>query len=96
MAAQLLVLEALLALGAVVLYDVSIRGAGLLVLTCVLATAGIAAAGTVYGAVAAGLRVRETLLPLLVLPVLAPVLLAAARASEAALGTSSVDACAWR
>ena len=34
---------------------------------------------------AAGLRVRETLLPLLLLPVVAPVLIAATRASEAAL-----------
>ena len=47
---------------------------------------GLAAAGTVYGVLAAGLRVRETLLPLLLLPVVAPVLLGATRASEAALG----------
>ena len=36
---------------------------------------GSAAAGTLYGVLAAGLRVRETLLPLLLLPVLAPVLI---------------------
>ena len=35
----------------------------------------------------AGLRVRETLLPLLLLPVAAPVLLSATRAWEVALGT---------
>jgi heme exporter protein B len=94
-AAQLLALEVLLALGVIVFYDASVHGAGLLLLTCLLATAGIAAAGTVYGAVAAGVRVRDTLLPLLVLPVLAPVLLAAARASEAALGTTSADGWPW-
>ncbi|MGH9278192.1 MAG: heme exporter protein CcmB [Acidimicrobiales bacterium] len=94
-AAQLLVLEVVLAVGVAVLYDVSLRGAGVLVLTCMLATAGIAASGTVYGAIAAGLRMRETLLPLLVLPALAPVLLAAARASEAALGTTTADAWPW-
>ena len=94
-AAQLLALEALLALGVVVFYDVDLRGAGLLVLTCLLATAGIAAAGTVYGAVAAGLRVRDTLLPLLVLPVLAPVLLAAATASESALALTSAEGWPW-
>ena len=94
-AAQLLVLEALLAVGVVVFYNVSLHGAGLLLAVSGLATAGIAAAGTVYGAVAAGLRVRDTLLPLLVLPVLAPVLLAAARASEAALGTTTADAWPW-
>lgn len=94
-AAQLLALEVVLAVGVVVLYDVSLHGAGLLALVCLLATAGIAAAGTFYGALAAGLRMRETLLPLLVLPVLAPVLLAAARASEAALGTTTADAWPW-
>ena len=46
---------------------------------------GIAAAGTLYGVLAAGLRVRETLLPLLLLPVLAPVLIGSTRAFEAAL-----------
>jgi heme exporter protein B len=84
-AAQLVALEVLLAVGVVVLYDVTLRGAVLLVVTCLVATVGIAAAGTVYAVLAAGLRVRETLLPLLLLPVLAPVLLGAARASEAAL-----------
>ncbi|HEX2272730.1 MAG TPA: heme exporter protein CcmB, partial [Acidimicrobiales bacterium] len=60
-----------------------------------LATVGVASAGIVYGVVAAGLRVRETLLPLLVLPVVAPVLLAATRASAAALGGTAVDAWPW-
>ncbi|MFP5318400.1 MAG: heme exporter protein CcmB [Acidimicrobiia bacterium] len=95
-AAQLLALEVVLAAGVVVLYDVDITGVAFFALVCVLATAGIAASGTVYGAVAAGLRVRETLLPLLVLPVLAPLLLGAARASEAVMGaTSTTLADAW-
>ena len=93
-AAQLLALEALLAIGVVVLYDVDLTGALLLLATCLVATAGIAAAGTIYGVLAAGLRVRETLLPLLLLPVVAPVLLGATRASEAALGLG-VDS-GWR
>ena len=54
-----------------------LRDPGLLVATAVAATVGLAAAGTVYGVMAAGLRVRETLLPLLILPVVAPVLLGA-------------------
>jgi heme exporter protein B len=47
--------------------------------------------------IAAGLRVRETLLPLLLLPVLAPVLIAATRASEAALSgvSAGVSAGSW-
>jgi len=38
--------------------------------------AGLAAVGTLYGMLSSGLRVRETLLPFLFLPVVAPVLLA--------------------
>jgi heme exporter protein B len=84
-AGQLLVLELLLAGGIAFLYSATLRGAGLLVLSAVLATVGLAAAGTVYGIVAAGLGVRETLLPLLLLPVVAPVLLAASKVWSATL-----------
>lgn len=88
-AAQLLVLEVLLGMGVVVLYDVDPAGLGTLVVTSLAATAGLAAAGTLYGVLAGGLTVRETLLPLLLLPVVAPVLVAATRASEAALGAGA-------
>ena len=94
-AAQLVVLEVVLTLGVVVLYGVELRGPVLLLLTCIAATVGLAAAGTVYGIIAAGLRVRDTLLPLLVLPVLAPVLLAAARACEAALAGTPAEGWPW-
>ena len=94
-AAQLLVLEALLGAGVAVLYGSSLHGPLLLVTTSLLATAGLAAAGTLYGVIAAGLRVRETLLPLLVLPVVAPVLLAATRAWEVALGVSADSGWRW-
>jgi heme exporter protein B len=94
-AAQLLALEVLLGAGVVLLYGASLHGALLLITTCLAATIGLAAAGTVYGVVAAGLRVRETLLPLLLLPVVAPVLLAATRACEAALGIGIDDGWRW-
>ena len=55
--------------------------------TWLTATIGLAAVGTLYGGLAAGARGRETLLPLLMLPVVAPVLIGATRAVEAALGT---------
>jgi heme exporter protein B len=84
-AVQLAVLEVVLGVGVVILYDVDINGVATLVATAVAATVGLAAAGTLYGVLAAGLRVRETLLPLLLLPVVAPVLIAATRASESAL-----------
>lgn len=92
---ELSLLELLLTAGVVVLYGVDLGGAGLMVATAAVATVGLAAAGTVYGALSAGLRVRETLLPLLLLPVLAPVLLSASRAWEVALGTSIDDGWRW-
>ncbi|MBI2169966.1 MAG: heme exporter protein CcmB [Actinobacteria bacterium] len=94
-AAQLVALEAVLAAGLFVLYDVDAHQVWLLALSAGLATAGLAAAGSVYGALAAGLRVRETLLPLLLLPVVAPVMLGATRAWEAALNGVPSDAWPW-
>ncbi|HET9070393.1 MAG TPA: heme exporter protein CcmB [Acidimicrobiales bacterium] len=94
-AAQLAVLEVILALGVVVLFGTRMADPLLLVVTCALATAGLAAAGTVYGVMAAGLRVRETLLPLLLLPVLAPVLLGATQAWLAAIGLATGSGWRW-
>ncbi|HYD11048.1 MAG TPA: heme exporter protein CcmB [Acidimicrobiales bacterium] len=91
---QLLLLEVVLALGVVVLYDVDVDGLPTLVATMLVATVGLAAAGSLYGALAGGLRVSETLLPLLLLPVVAPVLIAATRASESALDITTVDVAA--
>jgi heme exporter protein B len=86
---QLAVLSALLLGTAVVIYGIEVRWSGvvLLVATWLTATFGLAAVGTLYGGLAAGARGRETLLPLLLLPVVAPVLIGATRAVEAALGT---------
>ncbi|MGH9243976.1 MAG: heme exporter protein CcmB [Acidimicrobiales bacterium] len=99
-ATQLLMLEALLLAGVFVLYGTEIEGAllpagVLLAVTCLAATAGLAAAGTLYAALAAGLRVRETLLPLLLLPVVAPVLIGASRAFESALQGVPAEGWAW-
>lgn len=90
LAAQLAVLEVVLLAAAVVLYGADVRADGvvLLVTTLVTATCGLAAVGTLYGGLAAGFKGRETLLPLLVLPVVAPVLIGATRAVESALGTA--------
>ncbi len=94
-AVQLLVLEVLLGVGVAVLYTTEFAGWPLLLATVGVATAGIAAAGTLYGVLAAGLRVRETLLPLLLLPVLAPVLIGSTRAFEAALAGAPADGWPW-
>jgi heme exporter protein B len=89
LAAQLALLEVLLLVAAVLLYgaDVPAGDLALLVVTLILATAGLACVGTLYGGLTAGFTGRETLLPLLVLPVVAPVLIGATRAVESALGT---------
>ena len=89
---ELLVLEVIFLLGALVLYDVGLPlgGVPLLAGTMVAATSGLAFVGTLYGGLIAGFAGRETLLPLLVLPVVAPVLIGATRAFESALGTGGV------
>ena len=94
-AVQLVALEVVLAVGVVVIYGAEVTGFPLLIATCLAATAGLAAAGTLYGVLAAGLRVRETLLPILLLPVLAPVLIGATRSFEAALGGVAADGWPW-
>lgn len=94
-ALQLLALEAILAVGVVIMYGTEVTGVPLLLATCAAATAGLAAAGTLYGVLAAGLRVRETLLPILLLPVLSPVLIGATKAFEAALGGAAADGWPW-
>jgi len=93
--AELLALEALLGVGVAILYGTTFRTWGMVLLTCVVATLGLAAAGSLYGVLAAGLRVRETLLPLLLLPVVAPVLIGATRAFEAALSGVASDGWPW-
>lgn len=94
-ASQLLALELLLGIGVAVLYGTTISGWLLLLSTVAVATAAIATAGTLFGVVAAGLRVRETLLPLLLLPVLAPVLIGSTRAFEAALNGTPSEGWPW-
>lgn len=92
LAAQLFVLEVVLFAVAMVLYRVSplpdestLAGFVLLVTTVICATLGLGFVGTLYGGLIAGAKGRDSLLPLLLLPVLAPVLLGATRATESAL-----------
>jgi heme exporter protein B len=92
---QLLVLQLVLWAGVAFLFDVRVQVVWLAALSCLVATVGLAAAGVLYGAMSAGLRVRDTLLPLLVLPVLAPVLLAGSKVWEAALSGSVSSGTQW-
>ena len=61
----------------------------------ICAVVGVGAAGTLYGALLGAQRARETILPILLLPVLAPVLIAATRAFGDAMGTIATDGWAW-
>ena len=88
-ALQLLLLEVLLTGGVLLLFGVTVRSPAVLVGSALAGTAGLSAVGVLYGALSSGLRVRETLLPFLLLPVVAPVLLAGTRAWAIAFGTST-------
>jgi heme exporter protein B len=94
-AAQLFALEVVLGVGVVIFYDLEPRHPLVLLASCLAATFGLAAAGTVYGVLAAGLRVRETLFPLLILPIVAPVMLGGTRSWEAALEGAPSEAWPW-
>jgi len=88
----------LLVLGAVgVLFAVDVVAAWpALLVTVVLGAAGIAAVGTFYAGLTVRLRAREVMLPLLMLPVLAPLLLGAVKATSAALtGDPFGELSAW-
>ena len=61
-----------------VLYNISLAGiVWRLVLVLMLGTTGLTVTGTVFSAVSAHARMRELLLPLLLLPILTPLLIAA-------------------
>ena len=94
-AVELFLLEAVLGVAVVVLYGVSVHGALVLLCAAFAATIGLAATGTVYGVLATGLRARDTLVPLLVLPAVTPVMLGATRAFAAALEGSTSEAWQW-
>jgi heme exporter protein B len=97
LAVQLAVLAAVLLGLAVLLFGSEVRPSAVSMLIGIWLTAalGLAAVGTLYGGLAAGVRGRETLLPLLLLPVVAPVLIGATRAVEAALGVEREVSDGW-
>jgi heme exporter protein B len=68
------------------------RGLPLLVLTVAIATVALVAVTTLFAAMAVNTRTREAILPLLVIPVAIPVLVAAVRATEIALAGGQANA----
>lgn len=82
-------LVAAASLGAVAgLFDLRVRGP--LVLALGLATIGLAVVGTLASAIAAQARTREVLLPVLLVPVAAPLLQAGVRATIDALNGATL------
>ncbi len=98
-ALQLLVIEVVLGAVVAVAFGVSLpasAGAWFLILTVmVLATIALSAVASCYAALSAGIRVRETLLPVLLLPITVPLLLASVQAWQGALTAETAAGWAW-
>ena len=82
---ELVILEILLLAGILLLFHVVVLTWWVLIASCLLAALGLASASVLYGALSGEARMRATLLPVLLLPVVAPVLIAGVRAFEAAV-----------
>ncbi len=79
---QLVLLGIVLVPVMVVLYDAGTTRIPMLLLIILLGCAGISAPGTLYSAMTSQARAKQTLLPLLLFPLIVPVLLAAVKATS--------------
>jgi heme exporter protein B len=79
---QLTILGIALVPLSVVLYDAGTLRIPMLILVIAAGAAGLSAPGTLYAAMSSQLRSRQTLLPLLLFPLVVPVLLAAVKATS--------------
>lgn len=95
LALQLVVLEVVMTAAVALLYNAHLDGALVLGAACVAGTIGLAAVGILYGVLASVSRMRETLLPLLFFPVVAPVLIGAMKAWQDALAHAPGQAGGW-
>lgn len=94
----LAVLGVVLAPVAVTLYGASLPGLGaygVVALTVLLGAFGFAIIATFYAALTANLQAREALLPVLMFPIVVPIVLAAVRATEGALGGFQAPVWDW-
>ncbi len=98
-AGGLLALEAAVLAMVVVLFGLPIGGNGrdlvVLAATLVLGTVGLAAIGSLFGVLAVVPRAREAVLPLLVMPLATPVLLAGVKATALAAADRLAQAGSW-
>ena len=89
-------IEALVVGLCILFFNVSFsQGFGLFVLVTVLGSVGYVAVGTLFSAVAAQTRFQEVLLPVLLLPLAAPILVAVVKCSGAILGGGGYEAVAF-
>lgn len=92
----LAITEAILLPVFAVLYNVSLWPViGRLAIVLLLGAFGLAVTGTVFSAVATQARMREMLLPLLVLPILIPLMIAAVEATAELLASPAVLDRTW-
>lgn len=99
LAALFIVLIALQAISVLLIGALFGFGSGLnlplLAAGVMLGTLGLAIVGSFYSALAAVSRAREALLPLLVMPVVAPLIIAAVRVTQTALGDGQPGTAGW-
>lgn len=80
----------------VVLYDAGTTRLASLLLIIILGAAGLSAPGTLYAAMTAQLKAKQTLLPLLLFPLIVPALLASVKATSLViLGDAMGEARSW-
>lgn len=92
----LLAVEATVATAMALLYGLTVwSNAGPLVLVTLLGTTGISSVGVLYGRLTMHARAREVMLPILVLPVVIPALLACVKATALILEGSTRGLGTW-
>jgi len=93
---QLVLLGTALVPVMVILYDAGTTRIPALLLVIALGTAGLSAPGTLYAAMTAQVRSKQTLLPLLLFPLIVPALLASVKATSlVVLGDPMGQGSAW-
>ena len=92
---ELLILECVLGIGMVALYEVPIHQLLILSTSMVVTSLALAALGILFGAVTAQERTGSTLLPLLLFPALTPVMLGGTQSVQGALVNAPEDAWPW-
>lgn len=88
---QLAILGVMLVPVMVVLYDAGTRQGAMLFAVIILGTAGLSAPGTLYAAMTSQVQAKQTLLALLLFPVIVPALLASVKATSLAILGDPMD-----